>query len=213
MHTVFTILISIITLTRKQTDFNQADFYERTLLSSLYSYKVTTKFQDHGSSITKAKQSWENLIHDGKKTFAVLRWRCQRGLKNTQKLSRTICKIIRSFLTLPPLTALCGRHKRMTPYLKIKLLRIEHIILDFNWALFVQGLLKNMTTHYDSLPRSFCFPRIFHTLITNGRRGSVWKYLIQAKYKIESLTYLLTYLMSRFLSGNFTSRKSHGFVE
>ena len=135
-------------------------------------------FQDHGSSITKAKQFLENLIYDGKKTFAVLRWRHPRGLKNTQKPSKTICKIIQSFLTLPPLTALCGRHKRMTPYLEIKPLRIENIILDFNWTLFVQGLLKNMATQtfaYDSLPRSFCFPRISYILITNGRRGSVWK--------------------------------------
>ena len=134
-------------------------------------------FQDHGSSITEVKQFLENLIYDGKKTFAVLRWRLPRGLKNTQKPSGTICKIIQSFLTLPPLTALCGRHKWMTPYLKIKPHRIENI-LDFNWTLLVQGLLKNMTTQtsaYDSLPRSFCFPRIFHILITNGGRGSVWK--------------------------------------
>ena len=134
-------------------------------------------FQD-GSSTYNRGQFLENLIYDGKKTFTVLRWRRPWCLKNSQKPSRTICKIIQNFVTLPPLTLLCGCHKRMAPYLKIKPLRIENIILDFNWTLLVQGLLKNMKTQIfacDSLLRSFCFPRIFYILITNGRPGSVWK--------------------------------------
>ena len=73
MHTIFTILVSIIILTGRGIDLNQANFYERLLYLQCLHYKTTNqlrKFQD-GSSVIEAKQFFKNLIYDGKKRFAV----------------------------------------------------------------------------------------------------------------------------------------------
>ena len=73
MHTVFTILISITTLTRKRADFNQAEFMkELYCLHCRVTDYLQNMFQD-GSSTYNRGQFLENLIYDGKKAFAVLR--------------------------------------------------------------------------------------------------------------------------------------------
>ena len=57
MHTVFTILICIIKLTEKRTDFHQADFCERLMYLQCFHYRITSqvqkKFQDGKGVIEK----------------------------------------------------------------------------------------------------------------------------------------------------------------
>ena len=71
MNTIFTIIISIIKLAGKRTDFNQADLFERLMYLQRLHYRTADspqKFQDR-SSVIEVKQLLENLIFDGKERF------------------------------------------------------------------------------------------------------------------------------------------------
>ena len=62
MHTIFTILVSLIKLTRKQTDFHQAEFCERLKTTN----QLQKKFQ-YGNSVIEDNQLLGNVLYDGKK--------------------------------------------------------------------------------------------------------------------------------------------------
>ena len=108
MNTILTIIISIIKVAGKRTDFNQADLFERLMYLQRLHYRNADspqKFQDR-SSVIEVRQLLENLIFDGKERFSIHKFVRAQGQKNNppQKPFTTICKIAQNFLNSCPFT-------------------------------------------------------------------------------------------------------------
>ena len=117
-QTIFAILNSIIETDRKtgkQSNFHQADFYERLIYLQCLHYRTTDYLQKkflEGSSVIEIKQLLENLIYNGKNRFFVHKSGRPQDQKNTPS-SKTNHTYLQNCPRPPPLS--CGRHKLMAP--------------------------------------------------------------------------------------------------
>ena len=101
IQTIFTVLINIIKLTRKPTNFYQADFCKRLMCLKYLHHRTTSqvqkKFQEE-SSVTEAKQLLGNLAYDGNKIFAIRRCGRTQGQKNPPSLIWMTPKLVNWFV-------------------------------------------------------------------------------------------------------------------
>ena len=118
MHSIFTVLISIIKLAGKKTDSKQLDFYERLPpVSPLWYYKLTTKEVWGWKQCIRNQTIVRKLNMMEKGDFLlfldVAIHMIRKTLPPSSKTTQSSAKLLKTSWTHSPL---CGRHKWMIPY-------------------------------------------------------------------------------------------------